>query len=81
LSLFLGVDPTEWKLANLSTILKNDDPSTLLQLYSSLGQQQIEYVPIIVDLWVTIPQDLSWARHIEKIAVKANRTLGLIKRI
>ena len=47
----------------------------------SLGDQPIECVPSFVDLGITISHNLSWADHIEKIVVKANRTLGLMKRI
>ncbi len=47
----------------------------------SLGDQPIERVSSFVDLGITISHNLSWADHIEKIVVKANRTLGLMKRI
>jgi hypothetical protein len=47
----------------------------------SLGDQMIGCVPSFVDLGITISHNLSWADHIEKIVVKANRTLGLMKRI
>ena len=42
----------------------------------SLGDQLIECGPSFVDLGITISHNLSWADHIEKIVVKANRTLG-----
>jgi hypothetical protein len=47
----------------------------------SLGDQPIECVSSFVDLGITISHNLSWADHIEKIVVKANKTLGLMKRI
>ena len=47
----------------------------------NLGDQPIECVSSFVDLGITISHNLSWADHIEKIVVKANRTLGLMKRI
>ena len=33
------------------------------------------------DLEVTVSCDLSWSKHIEVIVAKANKTLGLIKRM
>ena len=38
-------------------------------------------VSIIKDLGVLITNNLSWSKHIESIVSKANKTLGLIKRI
>ena len=46
-----------------------------------LGGQPLECVPHTTDLGITISCDLQWARHIEDIASKSNKTLGLIKRI
>ena len=41
----------------------------------------IACVPFITDLGVTVPNDLSWSKHIESIAAKAKKTLGLVKRV
>jgi hypothetical protein len=46
-----------------------------------LTGQQLEQVTHISDLGITVSIDLSWFKHIENIAAKANKTLGLIKRI
>ena len=46
-----------------------------------LTGQQLEQVTHISDLGITVSSDLSWFKHIENIAAKANKTLGLIKRI
>ena len=35
----------------------------------------------LTDLGITVSRDLSWSAHIEKIVTKANKTLGLIKRV
>ena len=48
--------------------------------YNRTGQQ-LEQVTHISDLGITVSSDLSWFKHIENIAAKANKTLGLIKRI
>ena len=37
--------------------------------------------PLKQDLGITVSSDLSWSKHIEITAAKANKTLGLIKRI
>jgi hypothetical protein len=47
----------------------------------NLTGQQLEQVTHISDLGNTVSSDLSWFKHIENIAAKANKTLGLIKRI
>ena len=46
-----------------------------------LAGQQLEQVTHVTDLGVTVSNDLSWSKHIEITAAKANKTLGLIKRI
>ena len=43
--------------------------------------QPLECVPYVKDLGVTVCSDVSWTRHIEETVAKANRTLGLVKRI
>ena len=34
----------------------------------------------VVDLGVTISEDLTWRKHIEDTATKANKTLGFVRR-
>ena len=46
-----------------------------------LGGQQLECVPYIKDLGITVSCNLHWAKHIEEITSKANKTLGLIRRV
>ncbi len=46
-----------------------------------LSGNQLENVPNISDLGITITNNLSWSKHIEEIVSKANRTLGLVKRL
>jgi hypothetical protein len=46
-----------------------------------LADNQLENVPNILDLGITITNNLSWSKHIEEIVSKANRTLGLVKRL
>jgi hypothetical protein len=41
----------------------------------------LEIVTHISDLGVIVSKDLSWANHIEYIRTKANKTLGLTKRV
>ena len=41
----------------------------------------LEDVSSIIDLGITIISDLSWSRHIEVTVAKANKILGLLKRI
>ena len=41
----------------------------------------LEYVTNMKDLGVTVSCELQWASQIEEITAKANRTLGLVKRI
>ena len=45
-----------------------------------LGGQPLECVPHTIDLGITVTNNL-WARHIESMSVKANKTLGLLKRV
>ena len=46
-----------------------------------LGGQPLECVPHTIDLGITVTNNLSWARHIESMSAKANKTLGLLKRV
>ena len=41
----------------------------------------MEQVTHVTDLGITISNDLSWSKHTEITAAKANKTQGLIKRI
>ena len=47
----------------------------------SLAGQQIDSVSSILDLGITITNDLSWVTHIENVVSTANRTIGLVKRL
>jgi hypothetical protein len=47
----------------------------------NLDDQSLEQVTNIKDHGITVSSNLSWSKHIEVTAVKANKTLGLIKRI
>jgi hypothetical protein len=47
----------------------------------TMDNQSLDCVPFITDLGVTVPNDLSWSKHIESIAAKAKKTLGLVKRV
>ena len=47
----------------------------------TIDNQSLDCVPFIMDLGVTVSNDLSWSRHIESIVAKANKTLGLVKRV
>ena len=46
-----------------------------------LDGHQLECVSCVKDLGVTVSCDLSWSKHIAVIVAKANKTLGLIKRM
>lgn len=47
----------------------------------TMDGQPLECVPYITDLGVTVSNDLSWSSHIEGAVAKANKTLGLVKRV
>jgi hypothetical protein len=47
----------------------------------SINENIVEQVSTFKDLGVLISNNLSWSKHIESIVSKANKTLGLIKRI
>ena len=46
-----------------------------------MGGKDLECVSHIKDLGVTVSNDLSWSKHIELSVAKANKTLGLIKKL
>ena len=46
-----------------------------------LDSGSLECAPFITDIGVTVTCDLSWSKHIEEICAKANKTLGLIRRV
>lgn len=46
-----------------------------------LNGQKLDSVVEIRDLGVIVTRDLSWGAHIEQMCAKANKTLGLVKRV
>ena len=46
-----------------------------------LDGYRLECLPQVKDLGVIVSSDLTWSKHIEVIVAKANKTLGLIKRL
>ena len=46
-----------------------------------LDGHRLECLPQVKDLGVIVSSDLTWSKHIEVIVAKANKTLGLIKRL
>ncbi len=55
--------------------------NTPVQTNYSVNGHIIEQVTNLKDLGVVVSKDLSWSQHINSIVSKANKTLGLIKRI
>jgi hypothetical protein len=55
--------------------------SLIREAVYTIDNQLLDCVPFILDLDVTVSNDLSCSRHIESIVAKANRTLGLVKRV
>ena len=52
------------------------------QSYRDLADQdRLECLPHVKDLGVIVSSDLTWSKHIEVIVAKADKTLGLIKRL
>ena len=47
----------------------------------TLDNKRLECVKSVRDLGTTVYADLRWSQHISEITSKANRTLGLIKRV
>ena len=47
----------------------------------TLDDRELESVPYITDLGIIVSNNMSWNRHIEEIVMRANRTLGLLKRV
>ena len=70
-------NPPKCKVMHMSR--KKVCSSAPLQYY--LNDKPLESVTHISDLGATVSKDLSWAKHIEDICTKANKTLGLIKRV
>ncbi|XP_068723810.1 uncharacterized protein [Montipora capricornis] len=62
-------------------ISKKESPST--NRYYTLDGRQLERVSTITDTGMTVSNDMhmSWPRHIYVTVAKANRTLGLLKRM
>ena len=70
-------NPSKCKVMHMSR--KKVCSSASLQYH--LNDKPLESVTHISDLGVIVSKDLSWANHIEDICTKANKTLGLIKRV
>lgn len=68
--------PSKCKTLHIS---KKKNPTNARPYY--LGDQSLESVPQVKDLGITISDKLQWADHIEVMTAKANRTLGMIKRV
>ena len=60
-------------------ISKKKTPS-FAQAYD-LDGQFLDCVPFTKDLGKTVSSDLQWSKHTEEITSKANKTLGLIRRL
>ena len=70
-------NPSKCKVMHMSR--KKVCSSASLQYH--LNDKPLESVTHISALGVIVSKDLSWANHIEDICTKANKTLGLIKRV
>ena len=69
-------NPLKCKILRIS---RKKSPSAIFPY--QLDGNVLEHVSDIRDLGVTVSFDLQWTRHIEQITAKANRTLGLVKRV
>jgi hypothetical protein len=69
-------NPLKCKILRIS---RKKSPSPIFPY--QLDGNVLEHVSEIIYLGVTISFDLQWTRHIEQITAKANRTLGLVKRV
>ena len=76
LDMKMEFDTTKCKVMHFSKKKLKTDPTSY-----NLAGQQLEQVTHISDLGIVVSSDLTWFKHIENIAAKANKTLGLIKRI
>ena len=47
----------------------------------TLDDRELESVPYITDLCIIVSNNMSWNRHIEVTVMRANKTLGLLKRV
>ena len=54
---------------------------TVQNINYTLDNKRLECVKSVRDLGTTVYADLRWSQHISEITSKANRTLGLIKRV
>ena len=61
-------------------ISKKNSRENIGRLYH-LGGQPLECVPHTIDLGIMVTNNLWWTRHIEIMPTKANKTLGLLKRV
>ena len=59
--------------------VNNQEKVTLVGEYNIEGQP-LECVDVYKDLGLFIASDLSWNQHVNRITVKANRVMGLVKR-
>ena len=66
-------------LCKILRISRKKSPSPIFPY--QLDGNVLEHVSDIKDLGVTVSFDLQWTRHIEQTTAKANRTLGLVKRV
>ena len=53
----------------------------VVESYAVYPRWSLQQVARISDLGITVSSDLSWSKHIQVTVAKANKTLGLIKRI
>jgi hypothetical protein len=72
----MAFNKSKCKVMNIST-----KKTLIREAMYTMDNQSLDCVPFITDLGVTVSNDLSWSRHIESIVAKANKTLGLVKRV
>ena len=75
-----SMDYSGIKCNKVMHISKKKTPSAANGNYT-LDGQQLESAPSITDLRIIVSKNISWTRHIEVTVAKANKTLGLLKRV